>query len=153
MVCSPNWSRKELGHLAEAWVATTENPVLCVEQRGDTFRVGLHRNFIAMDENYKRGDKQPVRAKYGDVSKEVSKFEKSLREVRGFNPTGVSAENIFSMTVARNLAELNPLSTNVEARNMYNFKDFDVKQWVYVDACKVLHQHPKYTADSEYNTP
>ena len=149
----PNWSRKELGHLAEAWVATTENPVLGIDQTSDAFRVGLHRNFISIDENYKRRDKQPVRAKFGDVSKEVSKFNKSLREVRGFNPTGVSAENIFSMAVARHLAEFNPLSTNVEARNMYNFKDFDVKQWVYVEACKVLHQHPKYTVESENNTP
>ena len=128
MVRGPDWSRKELGHLAEAWVATTENPVPGIDQMSDALRVGLHRNFIAMDENYKKRDKQPVREKFGDVSKEVSKFNKSLPEVRGFNPTGVSADNIFSMAGARHLAELNPFSTNVEARNMYNFKEFDVKQ-------------------------
>ena len=51
MVRGPNWARKGLGHLAEAWVATTENPVLGIDQTSEAFRVGLHRNFIAMDEN------------------------------------------------------------------------------------------------------
>ena len=66
-----------------------------IDQTSDAFRVGLHKNFIAMHQDYKRRDKQPFRAKFGDVSNEVSESNKSLREVRGIHPTVVSAENIL----------------------------------------------------------
>jgi hypothetical protein len=99
----------ELRHLAEAFVETTTNPILGVNQTSGQFRASLVRAFVSKSPTrYADRGKQPVNKKFAAMALDVQKFHGFLLEVRGMQPTGLTEHDIFRIAVGRHVTVRGP---------------------------------------------
>lgn len=91
--------------------------------------------------------------RFDETTWEVQKFNKSLIEIEGWNPTGVDSDFIFCTAVARHLGKLNLASPDSSENNMYTFKTFNIAKWKPHVARKVLHNCEKFEPRARVTPP
>jgi hypothetical protein len=140
--------------LAEAYVTTTMDPIVGTDQTSETFRASLFKAFVAKClTKYQDREKLPVKNKLTVMALDVQRFNASLLEVRGMIMTGVTADDIFRIAVARHLGKFKPNSNVPVEADVYLFKSFDIYQWPYAGACKILQKIPKFNPRSIAGSP
>eukprot|EP00173_Palmaria_palmata_P005179 Plantae.Rhodophyta-Palmaria_palmata.ctg8628.p2 GENE.Plantae.Rhodophyta-Palmaria_palmata.ctg8628~~Plantae.Rhodophyta-Palmaria_palmata.ctg8628.p2 ORF type:complete len:203 (-),score=49.55 Plantae.Rhodophyta-Palmaria_palmata.ctg8628:268-813(-) len=75
---------------------------------------------------------------------DVQIFNSCLHEVKGTCPTGTTHDDLMRIACARKIGKYNPTSKCSSERDMYAFTGFDATQWLYFDACLVLHKFEKF---------
>eukprot|EP00171_Calliarthron_tuberculosum_P005249 IDg5249t1 len=118
------WTSTECKDLAESWAKASNNSVLGADQSSAAYRAGVYKYFQGCNVLYKDRDKSRVMRKLADMCKDVQKFN--------------------GIAVALHLGKFVPGSDDSILSTMYNFKDFDVSAWVFVEGCKVLQMYPKF---------
>jgi hypothetical protein len=69
------WAPEELPHLAEAYVATTTNPIVGTDQTSENFRVSLLKTFVAKcPTKYQDREKLSVKNKLTTMALDVQNF-------------------------------------------------------------------------------
>lgn len=137
------WSSAELYDLAKAWLATSEDPVVGIDQTAGRFAQTLHRHFLLRaprdpdaKARYESRSAKSAKSKFDQVSADVQKFRRALRIVHASHPTGVVEEQILSMAIAIHLDKIGKMS--------YDFKDLQHDAWSNHLAYKALCTHPKF---------
>lgn len=146
-----NWDCDENEHLAKAWIATSEDPIVVVDQTRKVFKETVYKKFFKLapsdkDKNSRYGSRTmtSVTRRFSDISADVQKFRSCLHKINACDPTGVNEDSIVSIAVAHHLGESNGLD--------YTKKDFDVTKWMNFNAWKVLRYHPKWSNDRDNNS-
>ena len=137
------WSQEECKHLAEAWVAASEDvgsaQVKGTNQDSDEFWNKVKDNFAAyapsnVQGTYHGRELSAIKNQWKDkISRDVKKFNKALVKVLSSNPTGCTEENKIAMAVAIHLGKTSIMS--------YRHKDFEVRDWPFYHAWLALKDH------------
>lgn len=124
------WDSGENEALAKAWIASSEDPLVALNQTGKEFVETLRRRFV--DRGPKKEDvsngrfgqrtSTSIKQYFSDLSADVQKFQLSLRRVRASSITAVGEEGILSMAVAVHVGETNVVD--------YEYKTFHQDSWL-----------------------
>lgn len=139
------WTAEEIAHLSRAWVSTSEDPIAGIDQTSSRFNESMFKTFAAMapssasEKQYGARTPKSCRSKMNEVSADCQKFRSALRFISTCKPTGVSIEQILSLSIAKHLGKRESMS--------YDAKNFPHDQWNNHLAYKTLCKHPKFNAD------
>ena len=139
-----SWDTAENEALARAWLVSSEDPVVGVNQTSKIFMDTLRRRFIERGPTKEEvpagrfGNRTAasIKQNFSDVSADVQKFGVALMRVRASNPTGVGEEGVLFMAVAIQTGRTNVME--------YDYKDLYKDEWMYYRAWTVLRNHPKW---------
>ena len=143
------WDGDENKSLAKAWIAASEDPIVGTDQNRKLFIDTVRRRFIEMspvasqvkDGTYSARSSVSIKHHFSDLSCDVQKFRASIGRVRASNPTGVGEDDVVSMAVAIHIGKTNVMD--------YDYKTFNVLEWVYYKSWLVLKSHPKWSEVGE----
>lgn len=138
------WSSLEYKHLAEAWIAVSEDQdeldVKGTNQDGDAFwrRVLLLLGTKGSGEGIygDRGEKAVKSGWQDTVARDCRKFSKSLVIVYASRPTGVGTDEMQNIAVAMHLKKAETASSR--------HKDFPCEEWKLWQAWCVLKEHRSF---------
>jgi hypothetical protein len=132
-------------HVAEAMLATTEDPIAGIDQKADAFKRKLWEEFVSKDpspmsaKKYRDRTLSAVYLQSKAISKDIMVFQKSVLFVKACKPTGnLTDEELMSLAVARHTGTMQGAGLD------YSFKDTSHSDWVLSDAFKVLKRSPKW---------
>lgn len=140
-----NWSAEENEHLARAWLAASEDPVVGADQTRKVFKESVRRRFLQMsptDSNAKEGrygsrSVASIDQHFSELSADVQKFRAALGKIKASGPTGVSDQEKHAMAIAIHCGKTSVME--------YNYKDIDcMETWSGYKAWLVLQNHPKW---------
>jgi hypothetical protein len=89
-----------------------------------------------------------VKSKLTVTALDIQRFNASLLEVRGMMLTGVTVDDVYRIAVERHLGKFKPNSNVPGEAYVYLFKSFDISQWPYAGASKILQKVPKFNPRS-----
>lgn len=84
------------------------------------------------------------RTETNPVCKDVHIFNGYLLQVQGMESTGQNEDDIFCIAVVLNLRNFVPGQGDSSLSTKYNFKLFDVRDYVFVKECTVRKMYPKF---------
>lgn len=140
------WTDVELGHVARAWVYASEDPIVGIDQTAGRFRSTMFQKFKEMapvgsnEKTYGGRTPKSVRAKFDEISADVQKFRSAIKRVQSCNPTGVTINEIISMSIAVHLGKRDSMS--------YEARGYPHTQWRNHLAYAVLKTQPKFCDES-----
>jgi len=148
------WIPPELDVLAKAYTITSNDPILGVAQKTNTFweKVKQHFDILSPDDHepgrYKDRPLGSIKSYWYDVlHPEVNKFQEKLTKVLAAKLTGnLSDDQKINIAVALHLGEIKMPS--------YDYRDFAAREkWKCFSAWyDVLRKHPKWARDMNVNT-
>lgn len=136
------WTPEECSNLARAWINASEDPRTGTDQTSHVFFNKMFKTFAekappgANEKQYGARKLKACRSKWEQIAADVQKFRSALRHISACKPTGVNAENMLSMAIAKHLGKRKSMS--------YDAKDFPHHRWLHHLAFKVLRNHPKF---------
>lgn len=145
------WTTEELAHLGRTWVATSENPILGIDKTSTRFFNAIFERFSQLapecsnKKQYAGHGVRQVKAKMDHLTADCQKFRSALRFIRAYKPTGVTEDQVLSMTIAKHLGLRQTMS--------YDAKNFPHEQWVSNHAYKVLRNVPKFQEQAVESIP
>lgn len=137
------WSDAEIAHIVRAWVYASEDPVTGIDQTAGRFKSTMFEKFKELgpndvhDKRYGGRSAKSARAKFEEVAADVQKFRDAILRVRASNPTGVTEDEVLSMSIAVHFGKRDKMS--------YEARCFPHAQWRSHLAYKVLQSHPKFS--------
>ena len=140
------WNIEENEVLARAWIATSEDPIHGVNQKGKRFAEEIFRRFCelgpesskTMEGRYRMRTPSSCKRHFDEMSRDCQKFGSALRQVRASNPTGCTEDNVFSMAVACHLGRVSAMD--------YKYKEYCKDNWQYWGAWTILRTRTKWGA-------
>lgn len=131
-----NYVPAEDAAVAKAYIRCSENSIKGSEQRSDTFFSDVtdsYNEFFKPDEREKRSP-ESIKARVKLISKACTAFSGCYGRVMRLQPTGTNADDIIR------------LSTGLfNAHDMRNAADDYGKDFKFLDAWKVLKEHPRFS--------
>ena len=128
--------------IALAYVRTTEDPRLGADRKGSDFQAQVFATLKELspvdppDGTYWHRDEANITRISRNIRKDVALFNKALNFVKASQPTGVDAQQIVNLAVARHLKKMDEVD--------YQFKNFDANKWAYYKAWTKLRFLDKY---------
>ena len=146
------WSSDESLHLAEAWMAKSEEAGAAqlrgTNQDSDEFWSGVKQIFATKsptpnpDGIYHDRNWTAIRNQWRDqIARDVKKFNKSLMKVYKSKPTGCTDQNKINMAVAMHTGKCDAM--------MYCHKDFESNNWKFYKCWLYLKSHRAFLPPSQ----
>lgn len=138
------WASTECKHLAEAWIAVSEDQdeleVKGANQDSDRFWNRVYSKYIAKGRQegcYGERTLSAVKNFWSDnISRDCRKFNKSLVKVYASRPTGVTQAQMTNIAVALHQKKADTASSR--------HRDFPLGDWKFYEAWLVLKEHRAY---------
>jgi hypothetical protein len=151
---APVWSSEECGHLAQAWIDTSEemgSPKLKgADQKKESFWIAVVECFEVLapvdrpKNTYHDRTFSGIQGQWKDhIQRQAKNFNKALAKVNASNPTGCDEQQIINMAVAIHLGKIDTMS--------YRMKEFEASDWKFYESWKVLKSHPAFLPPKKMN--